>query len=382
MRNISIQWSKLLLVSILQLFGFIAIFILAFFVSVSFRNYGWEYVIYDKRMPIGDEAIRVGLMWVVALSTFLTGYTLYLSIKLFSFNKFLIYHFGFLSWVLIPYYVFQSVKESYWSDFSKYLLSNRNEGLQISHLYFWQVITRKKRVNKLFWNTLLGYLTFIASIIGVISIFITFSNDSSNSRASNVMFHFLVWFTSFSNETLFLFMLAFIFLHKKYFFRENTVLTYIAGYMFVVFLVFWTYLFPQEESLGSPMNAFKSIWLHAINPLLIVIFCINSYFQNCNAPKKSWWKFCLIGSVFPLTYALFAYLLPFVVHFSIYGSLTNLNPDMITSAGDHMGSPIWIIGFFVLVLIFNLIYLILRYINLIVYKKTIQSSRSESNLIN
>lgn len=374
MKKEAILWTKLLILSYLQLFAFIAIAILGSFVSASFATYGWDYVIYDPSvvgyMPMTDEAIRAALCWVVAVATFIVGYSIYITIKLYPTNKKLIYTFGIFNWALIPYLQFKQYKNRYTQAFGQYLKLERNEGLQLSHLHFWECIRGKARLDKLFWNTCLGYLTFISSLVGFLSILSSSSYANVTGQMnSNFFFHIFGAFTSFSNEVLFVFMLAFICLHKRHLFRENTALIYITSYMLVVFLVYWCYLIPAAGFATAPVDIFISVWLHAINPILIIAFCINSFFQNYIMPKKKLYSFCLMGCILPMTYGLFIYLMPFLIHFSVYGALTNINFLMLSADGQNIGGFFGIIGFVALFLVFNLVFLLFRTINYFIVKK-------------
>lgn len=366
MQNEMKLWSKLNIISILQFITLIAVAIYSPFFSNSLQTYGWEYVIFDKGMPLVEEAIRVGYIFIISILAFCTFYSFYLNVKLYKTNKYLIYTAGILNWCLIPYYSIVCKRNDYFKQYKDYLSFNREEPSQISHSYFLKVLTGKAKINKLFWNTSLCYLTLISTIVGMSLIFSSF--NVTGERSTNVMFHFLVWFTLLSNEILFVFMVFFIFLHKKYFYRQNTMMTYMTGYMVLVALVYWAYLFPQEGSLAPGIDGAESVWLHAINPFLIIVFCINSYFTNYVAPKSSWHKFALMGTALPLTYALYAYLLPFVAHFSVYGSLTNLNQSMVDSNGEALGGVIWILGIVVLALLFILCYSILWISNYYIVK--------------
>lgn len=366
MQNEMKLWSKLNIISVLQFITLIAIAIYSPFFSISLQNYGWEYVIFNKGMPLVEQAIRVGYIFVISLLAFFSIYSIYLNIKLYKINQYLIYTIGAFNWCLIPYYIIVCKKNNYFKQYKNYLSFERKEPAQISHSHFLKVLTNKAKIDKLFWNTFICYLTLISTIIGMSLIISTYG--VTGEKSTNVMFHFFVFFTLLSNEILFVFMIFFIFLHKKYFYRENTMMTYMTGYMLVVALVYWAYLFPQEGSLDPGIDGVESVWLHAINPILIITFCISSYFTNYVAPKHSWHKFALMGTCLPLVYALYAYLLPFVVNFSVYGSLTNLNPSFVNSAGETPGGPIWLLGILVLALLFILCYSILWISNYYIVK--------------
>jgi hypothetical protein len=61
-------------------------------------------------------------------------------------------------------------------------------------------------------------------------------------------------------------------------------------------------------------------------------FAITSLLLNKNAPRK--FKNVIgVSMILPLSYGVFAYSLPFYSRMSVYGSLTNINPNVNTSIG-------------------------------------------------
>ena len=136
----------------------------------------------------------------------------------------------------------------------------------------------------------------------------------------------------------------------------------IASYIWIVCLIFWTYLFPisvKNQTYVKDFQWVKTTWLHAVTPILFCIFFVTSVATNKEAPNKIK-KIMIPYLIYPMAYACYIYPLPFFTRFSVYGTLTNLNPGMSTSVGINVseptgfGNPLMALGIFGLLVVFLL----------------------------
>lgn len=364
MNNKSLWWSKLTYNAGFQTVTFFVTLTLVILGSLSMQNYGWQYVINPQfTLPSYDYSVRAWMMFFVAIFAFQTAYNIYLSYRLkkLGVNLFT-YSIGIFTWLFTPYLIIQYRKFNYHEQLRKYLNKRRPEGLQISNKYFKNVIKGHEPVNKLFFNTCLAYVLAASTIVGFIIIFYKTDTHTNIPGMEWLIFKVFTFFTQLSNLACFGFIMLFLVFHKKNVFRQNTVITYLTAYILVVAIVYWAYLFPLEPNMPS-YDLFRNVILHAVTPLLFTIFCISCYFQNYVMPKKQLWSYIGMGCVFPLTYGLYAYSLPFVIHFSVYSALTNLNGEMLNAAGETMGNPLMVFGLLALVVLFCAMFLLLRYCN-------------------
>ena len=250
-----------------------------------------------------------------------------------------------------PWIIWYVIKHRYLQNFWGYLRTNRAEPKQISHKQFWAWITRKTESNKLIRNTLLYYFALIIFTIGFVFINITGPSSDINKEVNDYfIFNTMSFFTQQNNIMCWVFLLFFGLWHKKVVFKNNTLQTYLCAYITVVGVIALTMIGPYVvyQSDGSdflePYNMTKFLWLHLINQIFFIWFTINTYAQSYSYNTGSWKKYFFEGSIYPVFYGLYLYIVPFFSYYSVYGFLTNLNPYMLNEDGSHAGNPLWVFG--------------------------------------
>ncbi len=99
--------------------------------------------------------------------------------------------------------------------------------------------------------------------------------------------------------------------HKKY----NILRLMATTSLIVTFLVYWSYLFPGSLKTHG-MEAFnftKTLFVHALTPIMMVVVFFYSNFKLREAIKKSPWKESLFTSIYPLVWMIVAIIIYFAL---------------------------------------------------------------------
>ena len=340
----------------------------------------------DDLLPVSVQVSRAWSMASLVIFLLLTFVTIWEIRKMesISYKKYYIASLGVFTWLMLPYTFYLGLKDKLYSEFIKYNLQNKDAALQFSTKSLISGLKGGVR-NKLFWNTIFGYFVFASTLVSLVFCFLNaqtiFGAESLlnlqdgdlipgitkeeyyNYLTTSVIFETLSYFTSLTNIASFIFMLAFVLFSQKIAFRNNTIMISIASYIWIVCLIFWTYLFPisvKNQTYVKDFQWVKTTWLHAVTPILFCIFFVTSVTTNKEGPNKIK-KIMLPYLIYPITYACYIYPLPFFTRFSVYGTLTNLNPGMSTSVGINVseptgfGNPLMAFGIFGLFIVFLLI---------------------------
>ena len=332
--------------------------------STDFPNwklYGWNDLVdpvsfegpHVKMLPVSVQAARAWSAASLIICSLMIGFNS-MEIKRMeksNYKKYFVSSIGIFTWLLLPYTIYIGVKNKLYEDYFSYISQNRVGTRQMSLSAFKNGFQKNGKRNMLFWNTTFGYFILLITFIGFIFGFLIFtelwpdkivipelkpgfSDEQYKAYMENYyIFDTFSYFTQLSNMACFVFMIFFTAFNNKIAFRNNTILIAISSYIFIVSVIFWVYLFPT--SLDHYTWAFqwaKTSWTHAVAPILFIAFAITSLVINKNAPQK-FKKMIGVSMIFPLSYGVFTYSLPFYTRFSVYGSLTNINPNMNTSIG-------------------------------------------------
>ena len=360
------QISKITIYSIFVFFIFIiglTMFIIDF---PNWGKYGWSYLSSDRVLPMSVQTSRAWCLSFLIFYCFLTILIIreIIKMKKTNYKKYFIWSLGIFTWLLIPYILYINIKEKSYILFYKYISQNRSGKEQICFISFKNGIKGVEKKDKLFWNTFFCYFVFLITFIDIIFVFSIQDLNLYNLKINNktIIFDIFSYFTQLSNIACFLFMFCFVFFHNKIAFRNNTLMIAVSGYIFIVSTVFWSGIIAAGlwDKYNGVFGWLKTSWLHAVTPIFFITFFITSSFINKSAPKPFKSVFG-ITTIYPVIYAIYVYLLPLITRVSIYGSLTNLNPDMMMSNGEF-GSlwnmfyiPFMILYFFIVILIFWLI---------------------------
>ena len=414
------QISKITIYSIL--IGIFAIVgISCFSISLpTFKEYGFNDLMdpkdfdWNKLLPISIQEVRAWslLSLIICILLFcLTGWEIKKMEKT-DYKKYFVGSLGIFTWLLIPYILYIGIKDKLYYQFLNYISQNKNEKSQVSFGAIKRGFIDKSKRDKLFWNTIFCWFVFLITLVGLFFCFLLAENlygvevihkidpnklnsgwaiGGSGDKLINYysylqtayMFTTFIFFTQLTNISCFIFMFSFLLFSRKIVFRNNTIMILISSYIFVVSAIFWGYLFPQSLSNNKYVTTFqwvKTTWLHAITPILFIIFSITSLFVSKQAPKK-YKQIIGVGVIYPIFYGLFIYPLPFITRFTVYGGLTNMNPNMspatgiITDKGGNLispGNPLMALGLIGFLILFMLVILVFWSIAFTINKKDVE----------
>ncbi|MGL4647271.1 MAG: DUF1600 domain-containing protein [Mycoplasmoidaceae bacterium] len=236
---------------------------------------------------------------------------------------------GIFTWLMFPFTFLECTRNNYYQKYLEYISQDYTEVRTISF---------EKTMNRnLLLNTIFGVFVWVVSIVGFLFIFLTeYDYDAVNPK-TNFLIGELSYFTNLNNWWVTIFMTGYLFFNRKLVFKNNTVMIGTAVYIFVVCVIFWGLLFPwtpegieldYKLSTEGPTRLISTIWVHAITPILFVIFAITSMFISREAPKSFLQTISKL-IVFPIVYGVYVFIIPFFAQFSVYGNTTNLNPNCI-----------------------------------------------------
>lgn len=261
----------------------------------------------------------------------------------------------------IAYYFYLSFKEGQIVNYILHVFSSTNTEKQICYKHAFATIKNKKirKNDHLFWNTFISTLVFCISIVSFIFIFLSLDKPQDLDDPRNLWwFRKFSYFTEWSNFSCFLVCTLFLLNNRWKIFNNGKFVNYIAIYILFVFLIFWLILLPGSAIINGNFSfenknissIISTGWFHLIMPLSYVVFVGHyNYFLNNkkNINIKNYYKTILY---FPLTYALYSYTLPFISNITIYGLMTNANPNNIPF-GDKYPGEYWHLVFIPILLI-------------------------------
>ena len=101
--------------------------------------------------------------------------------------------------------------------------------------------------------------------------------------------------------------------HKKY----NILRLMATTSLIVTFLVYWGYLFPghlkDNDFKIEAFNFTKTLFVHALTPIMMVVVFFYSNFRLKEAIKKSPWKESLFTSIYPFVWMIVAIIIYFAL---------------------------------------------------------------------
>lgn len=275
---------------------------------------------------------------------------------------------GIFVWTLLPYTFFLAHKNRSYHDFWHYLKEKKDSKEQIN-LSKW-VSSLKGQKDRLFWNTTI-FIFLILVVIVDFSLIWAKHEYPINDPSGNIMFNTFSFFTQWTNFAIIIFVFFFLFAHQTIIFRNNTFLILMTSYITVVGFAFWCYLLPFGSFKNASSNLpslVKTIWLHTVTPISFAFFTISSLFLSKEKPN-SFLKIAEVAGTYPTIYGIYAYSLCFVTRHSVYGLLTNLNPNMIDFNSSLPGNPLYSLFFFLIAGTFYLFFFIFWKIADRAYKK-------------
>lgn len=332
----------------------------------------------------------------------------YFKIHDFFTNKKLLIASTLIGFLMFPFWLKKSFDLDSSKDFKVHFFGEI-DFKSISHANFFAAISGKRKFDKQTWATGFFYALIFSAISGFILIwvnygfqFIIFEEVVPSVEFPDEAIYDgfvrlspftsrLAFYTEITNILCLVYALLLAFKPKANIFKNNTFTIQLATYMIIVGTVYWSVLFeydehilyhtPEMKSLNLLPGFLATVVLHGTTPLFIGIFTLLFVRLNMMKPRKYWssWDVFII---YPLTYGIFLYMMPLFTKISIYGIFTNINPhntiflgtDAIT--GEYItkqGSPIWIIGLFVLAFAMGLFYFIFWiYSFSITYKKSVR----------
>ncbi len=352
--NKKILATKLGIVSTVQCICSVLIIIYAIRTAKSFQEYGWGINVPGANNLLNLDAQNCRAILLASCTLFLlcVGFSLYFSL---GYKK---YSFKYLPWLcffnelLFIYYWLQAWQ----SQEIKQLLHPDNQLDSSSTIIDWRF---KASPNK--WvmiNTICCLIAFMIFMVGFILIFLN-GDTSNNQDPTDIWFiNKLSYFTNLSNMACFFYLLVLLCFYQRSTCNSSGIIICLCTYILIVGLVYWILLFPYHISVDEGGTAtilwVRRIWLHTVSPLAFLGFTFTS-FATKNLQATSFKSISIRGLIYPLTYGLYMYALPFLTQIVIYGNPTNLNPHMILSGESvSQGNPLYVfaiplaIGIFVL----------------------------------
>ncbi len=341
--------------SLLQLlFISLSIYFLVLTVD-SFNEYGWIVNQINPNVPVRIEENRIYFVLFTSLYILVSFIMLGLIIKnnrrFLKINKFTF----FINFIFIPYYIHQSILNSDLINFKNYYELNDGLNKSIDHKTFFFGILNKKYRNKLFFNTLIYYITLLIFVVGMILLFL--KPTTNLDPMHTFIIDKLSYFTNISNILCFLYLSLLLFFNNKTNMKKNIYLINLSSYIVVVGLIYWCYLMPVSV-MGDGKSAFgwaRAVWLHTATPISFVVLSINSYRTNKNK-NPNLLNNIAIGAIYPAWYGMYIYSLPFLARVTIYGFITNPNPYMIladkTKPLGHPAAILCIVAFGIFFILF------------------------------
>ncbi|MGL4617306.1 MAG: DUF1600 domain-containing protein [Mycoplasmoidaceae bacterium] len=331
-------FTKLTIYSII--INFLAIFGILFFVLTipTWSEYGYSFLKYDHKLeniiPIDIQIFRgasyLSLILYLTFS-FLSIYCIK-NIDSKDARKILFFSLGIFVNFFLPYIIYFSLKNGYYRSFLKNIneKGKQENGIYKSKKFY---VCSNHFLYKIF--TIFCFMVSVtAIIIAIIPMITTDTRFDSNNVRSNFFFGSLSFFTIQINFLTFLFMLSFILFGNRVLFESNKYLIHVASYIFIVMIVFWILIFPKsiDEIMISYPKVFdiiKTTWHHGVNPFVFTIFTIWTLKITKRTPFNLN-KLLIDHSLYPLVYGTYIYGLPFFTQTSIYGRITNINPNSIS----------------------------------------------------
>lgn len=274
------------------------------------------------------------------------------------------YLLSFFTWILIPLSILNIKKNKDWNNLKNLL--NQDDGFNsyIDHSLIKGFFKKESWANKKFINTLLSYITLIMFIVGVALLFVFEEYDSGDPYNIVLLIKFS-YFTNLTNIACFIYMFLLMFLFNKQTFKNNTYLVNLASYITIVGLIFWVYLFPSKMMSDNPpegLRLVRNIWLHGVNQVFFIAFSLLSFNVGNNNLIK-FRKNIEYGCIYPLSYGIYIYLIPFFVRATIYGMLTNTNSNMIMyEESESSGSYFYFFFILAITLVFIIFMILFSYI--------------------
>ncbi|MGL5591228.1 MAG: DUF1600 domain-containing protein [Mycoplasmoidaceae bacterium] len=319
------------------LINFLAIFGIVFFVLTipTWSEYGYNFLRYDHNLgnviPIDVQVFRGAAYLSLVLYLTFSAISIYYikNIENKKAKKILIHSGGFFVNFLLPYIIYFSLKNKYYKKFFKYIneIGKQENGIYKNKKFY----EYNNHILYKIFTIFCFAVTVTAVIITLIPIITTDKRFDSDNVRSNFFFGSLSFFTTQTNFLTFLFMISFIFFGNRVLFEDNKYLIHIASYIFIVLFVFWLLIFPKSMdaimlSYPRPFDLVKTTWHHGVNPIIFIIFSIWTLKITKRTPVK-FDKLLISHILYPLVYAIYIYALPFFTQTSIYGWITNMNPN-------------------------------------------------------
>ncbi|MDE6473119.1 MAG: DUF1600 domain-containing protein [Ureaplasma sp.] len=173
-----------------------------------------------------------------------------------------------------------------------------------------------------------------------------------NSGYDNMWFEGFHYFTIQTNLLCFLYLLVFVINPRIKLFDNDSVLICLLAYIFIVSFTYNFFLLPSNSSKTEwiALKWVKTCWEHIINPVAFIgieiyLMCYTSKKSSKHQDYLTTLKF---GMVIPSIYLCYALLLPFVANKSVYGFITNCNPNLMNSEGSLLKHGEWYMLFCIL----------------------------------
>lgn len=363
-KNYDVKLTKFNIITISLLIFYMMWIPLVILTKESFDVYGWAVNDINSNISITSEGIRIWTLFFSTLILSFSIYSFYLSIELQNRKKYWL-GIGLFNWLFLVDSIKESIKYKSWKYYLNYIKQDyyRNSLISFSSLY--RAIKFKYHLKKVDKNTILYIITLLCFLTGFIMYNIIVNKENIT---DTFIFSVISYFTHLSNGLCFFFLLFLPFFQNKIIMNKNSFFINVNSYIMVVAFTFWVFLFPgmiitNQISSYNSFGLTRTIWLHGIDPIIFLIFCINSSRSIERKIVDKYWHALLINLIFPIFYASYAFSLPFLARVSVYGPFTDCNEWGYAYFGNELkkiGTMFSLFMIVVLIIIFSLSLLITR----------------------
>lgn len=204
---------------------------------------------------------------------------------------------------------------------------------------FWYMFSTKKELKEEYkWGTwkrslvLIEWLIFLPTLL-----FVFYSENDDNvfnvTWTNKFFFNSLFYFTIESNMITFMFLTLLLFFPSWIVFKNNFFQICVSSYIALVGLVWLFILLPNfvinnNVKFWSSYYLVSTLWLHIVNPFSFIAFSL-ILITRCKKNNNDVRTQSLLNILFfPIVYTTFITILPFNTGVSVYGWVTNLNPNL------------------------------------------------------
>ena len=179
----------------------------------------------------------------------------------------------------------------------------------------------------------------------------------------------LNYFSQQSNFIVMIFIIIFFFWPKSRILKDNTFFLIAVAYISITGFIFNIILMPVGFAVGIAQTMVLAYWativstlmLHMVMPIYFILFYVFCYKTKAidKVWEKKYWKYILKGSIYPICFLFYVFIVPFITDRWVYTHFSNCNPNLIgyeptgqavfgdnVTSGPYTGNPLYVFIFF------------------------------------